>query len=165
VACGREFKTTVGAHKRCGALECMAHSGNCVICGIVFHTNRVSQKTCSRDCSNAHKKNLAAESQKRHWARVLAGKLDFLPPYLKLRFETLKRDGFACCYCGRTPQDGTKLHIDHVIPRAAGGTHDPENLKTACEECNLGKGDVLLDERAGLQTSEKAFPKKKASPF
>jgi 5-methylcytosine-specific restriction endonuclease McrA len=32
------------------------------------------------------------------------------------------------------------LHVDHVVPLAAGGTTSEGNLRTACEECNLGKG-------------------------
>jgi 5-methylcytosine-specific restriction endonuclease McrA len=32
------------------------------------------------------------------------------------------------------------LHVDHVVPVAAGGTTNEDNLRTACEECNLGKG-------------------------
>jgi 5-methylcytosine-specific restriction endonuclease McrA len=32
------------------------------------------------------------------------------------------------------------LHVDHVVPLAAGGTSSEGNLRTACEECNLGKG-------------------------
>jgi 5-methylcytosine-specific restriction endonuclease McrA len=31
------------------------------------------------------------------------------------------------------------LHVDHVVPLAAGGTTSEGNLRTACEECNLGK--------------------------
>jgi 5-methylcytosine-specific restriction endonuclease McrA len=32
------------------------------------------------------------------------------------------------------------LHVDHVVSVAAGGTTSEDNLRTACEECNLGKG-------------------------
>jgi 5-methylcytosine-specific restriction endonuclease McrA len=32
------------------------------------------------------------------------------------------------------------LHVDHVIPFVAGGATSEDNLVTACEECNLGKG-------------------------
>jgi 5-methylcytosine-specific restriction endonuclease McrA len=32
------------------------------------------------------------------------------------------------------------LHVDHVVPVAAGGVTIEDNLRTACEECNLGKG-------------------------
>ena len=59
----------------------------------------------------------------------------------QLRFRILARDGFRCRYCGRpgsTP--GVVLHVDHVVPVAAGGTSGEDNLRTACEECNLGKG-------------------------
>jgi 5-methylcytosine-specific restriction endonuclease McrA len=31
------------------------------------------------------------------------------------------------------------LHVDHVVPLAAGGATKEDNLRTACEECNLGK--------------------------
>jgi hypothetical protein len=55
-----------------------------------------------------------------------------------LRFDILNRDGFTCYYCGRRPPE-VKLHIDHRIPVAKGGATVPENLFTACLECNLGK--------------------------
>jgi 5-methylcytosine-specific restriction endonuclease McrA len=31
------------------------------------------------------------------------------------------------------------LHIDHIIPRKAGGTHDLDNLQVLCKACNLRK--------------------------
>lgn len=55
------------------------------------------------------------------------------------RFFVLSRDRFTCQYCGAKAPDVT-LHIDHVIPYSRGGTSSPENLKTACADCNLGKG-------------------------
>ena len=58
-----------------------------------------------------------------------------------LRFRILVRDGFRCRYCGRSGDaPGVVLHVDHVVPVAAGGTTSEDNLRTACEECNLGKG-------------------------
>lgn len=64
---------------------------------------------------------------------------------VKIRYEILKRDRFTCSYCGAHPPD-VLLEIDHVIPKAAGGSDDPDNLITACWDCNRGKGDRLLDE-------------------
>lgn len=62
-----------------------------------------------------------------------------------LRFDVLTRDGFRCCYCGRTPQDhGVALHVDHVVPRAKGGGETLDNLVTACLDCNLGKSDKRI---------------------
>ena len=60
----------------------------------------------------------------------------------KLRFNTLKRDNFTCQYCGRKAPE-VKLHIDHKIPKSKGGLDELNNLITACEDCNLGKGDSL----------------------
>jgi hypothetical protein len=62
------------------------------------------------------------------------------PLSAQLRFSVLQRDGFRCRYCGRTSREpGVVLHVDHVVPLAAGGATTEDNLLTACEECNLGK--------------------------
>jgi hypothetical protein len=57
----------------------------------------------------------------------------------KMRFEVFKRDGFTCVYCGGQPPK-VVLHCDHVVAVANGGTNDIDNLVTACDACNLGKG-------------------------
>ena len=57
----------------------------------------------------------------------------------KLRYEILKRDGFRCQICGASQEDGVKLHVDHIKPVARGGLTAPENLRTLCQSCNLGK--------------------------
>ena len=65
---------------------------------------------------------------------------------LSLRFRILERDRFTCVYCGRNPKDdGVKLEVDHIIPKAMGGKDIPENLVTACRDCNQGKKDFLTD--------------------
>jgi hypothetical protein len=56
-----------------------------------------------------------------------------------VRFEVFRRDSFTCQYCGRRAPK-VILHVDHVVPVAAGGTNDLENLRTACSICNEGKG-------------------------
>lgn len=62
----------------------------------------------------------------------------------RLRFEILRRDGFQCRYCGAKAPDAT-LAVDHVTPKALGGTDDPTNLVTACRDCNTGKASVAPD--------------------
>jgi hypothetical protein len=66
----------------------------------------------------------------------------------KMRFEILKRDNFACQYCGRRPGNGEDviLHIDHIYPASKGGEWSEDNLITSCRECNSGKSDILLEE-------------------
>lgn len=57
-----------------------------------------------------------------------------------LRYDILKRDGYKCKICGRSAEDGVKLHVDHIVPIAKGGKTIEENLQTLCQDCNLGKG-------------------------
>jgi hypothetical protein len=72
----------------------------------------------------------------------------------RTRFEIFKRDGFRCLYCGKSPP-AVILHVDHVLPVAEGGTNEPANLVTACQDCNLGKSDVLLSQKpASLKDTE-----------
>ena len=66
-------------------------------------------------------------------------------PDLRLRFRVLARDSFKCQACGRSPANeyGVQLHIDHVMPWSQGGPTTIENLRTLCERCNIGKGDMV----------------------
>ncbi|WP_331772923.1 HNH endonuclease (plasmid) [Embleya sp. NBC_00888] len=59
----------------------------------------------------------------------------------RLRYEILRRDDHTCRYCG-VKAPAVKLVVDHVVPQALGGTHEPSNLVAACEECNGGKASV-----------------------
>jgi hypothetical protein len=63
-------------------------------------------------------------------------------PSLALRFLVLKRDGFRCVACGRSPATdaGVELEIDHRQPWSDGGPTIAENLQTLCFNCNRGKG-------------------------
>ena len=58
-----------------------------------------------------------------------------------LRYDILKRDHGRCVLCGASPEDGVKLHVDHIIPVSKGGKTTPENLRTLCDRCNIGKKD------------------------
>jgi len=57
----------------------------------------------------------------------------------RVRYRILHRDGFRCKACGRGPNNGVKLTIDHVIPVDWGGGNEESNLQTLCMECNEGK--------------------------
>lgn len=65
----------------------------------------------------------------------------------RLRFLVMRRDGFRCQQCGRSPAitPGTVLVIDHVHPWSKGGETIYENLRTLCEVCNGGKSNLSLD--------------------
>lgn len=52
-----------------------------------------------------------------------------------IRLAVLQRDHYRCQQCGRPAN-----HVDHVIPKARGGTDHPSNLQALCASCNLEKG-------------------------
>lgn len=61
------------------------------------------------------------------------------------RWAIFARDGFRCRYCGlQAGQDGIELHVDHVISLADGGDNRMDNLVSACQACNGGKGAKSL---------------------
>jgi 5-methylcytosine-specific restriction endonuclease McrA len=55
----------------------------------------------------------------------------------EVRQYLLEKWGRACSYCGK--QD-TPLQVEHIHPRANGGTHRVSNLCLACQPCNKAKG-------------------------
>lgn len=80
----------------------------------------------------------------------------------RVRFEVFKRDMFTCMYCGRRPPE-VVLEVDHVHPKAKGGTDDLDNLVTSYWDCNRGKaakglGDAVpaVDELGRLAAIQEA---------
>ncbi len=61
----------------------------------------------------------------------------------RLRAKILMRDGAKCQMCGASPQSGARLHVDHIHPWSKGGETSLENLRILCEQCNIGKGDLM----------------------
>ncbi len=110
---------------------------NCIICKELFESKWGSYKFCSKKCV---KKQQMIDFQNKKTSKNIN--------YLTLRFSVLKRDDFQCKYCGRSAyENGVKLHVDHLFPRSRGGEDNKSNLITSCLECNLGKGDILLEKR------------------
>ena len=63
------------------------------------------------------------------------------------RKNVLRRDGHRCQYCGST---SPPITVDHIMPRALGGSDSWENLVAACIRCNNLKGSRTPD-KAGLR--------------
>jgi len=62
---------------------------------------------------------------------------------LKSRFEFMKKFNFTCQYCGRKAPE-VVFHVDHIYPVSKGGDDNVKNLTLACDECNLGKGSIII---------------------
>jgi 5-methylcytosine-specific restriction endonuclease McrA len=69
-----------------------------------------------------------------------------IPPRLSLpvsRRWVLRRDGYACQYCGRTD---VELTMDHVLPVSRGGQTTWTNVVAACVPCNRKKANRTPEE-------------------
>jgi 5-methylcytosine-specific restriction endonuclease McrA len=55
----------------------------------------------------------------------------------ELREYLLEKWGRKCTYCGK---ENIPLQIEHIVPRAKGGSNSVSNLCLACEKCNRAKG-------------------------
>ncbi len=55
----------------------------------------------------------------------------------EVREYLLEKWGRRCAYCAAV---GTPLQVEHIVPRARGGTNRVSNLTLACELCNTAKG-------------------------
>ena len=63
-----------------------------------------------------------------------------------LRAFVYHRDKGKCQYCGKGPGKDNPLTMDHIVPKAAGGTDRPDNITTACRQCNYAKGDIPVEQ-------------------
>ncbi len=63
----------------------------------------------------------------------------FIPKVLREKIAV--EAGYRCGYC-LTPQEFTAMpmHVEHIIPYAAGGPSTEDNLWLACPLCNAHKG-------------------------
>lgn len=75
-----------------------------------------------------------AEIQNRRRARLLAA---FVAPVDPVAIRD--RDGGLCGICG-SPVALADQSMDHIIPLARGGTHEPANVQLAHRRCNSSKG-------------------------
>jgi 5-methylcytosine-specific restriction endonuclease McrA len=101
--------------------------------------SRPSRRSSVRARSSA----AAARDGTRNSTRPRAGvRLVHVAMKRAMRKVALRDCGQRCVYCA-VPLDQHTATLDHVVPLARGGAHDPGNLVVACAPCNRLKGDLL----------------------
>jgi 5-methylcytosine-specific restriction endonuclease McrA len=79
----------------------------------------------------------------------------------EVREALLEKWSRACAYCGVS---GVPLQIEHIIPKARGGSNRFSNLTLACEDCNQRKGalpvEVFLADQPQVLARIKAIQRK-----
>lgn len=114
-------------------------TGQCRICSAWF-THWNMDVTCSTACLLELERERTITA--RHKRRALKKNAFVANVHRRRVFEA---DGYRCHICKRkTDQTKQVPHpraptIDHVIPLACGGTHEPANVRTACFLCNATK--------------------------
>lgn len=158
----------------------------CVICGKEFKVDkRLSNKTCSHECSVTNKKkreNAKATRRKQNRRAEMLGVL----VDRDINLETLRRrDNNVCWICGKEtdPTDYKTINgtiivgesypsIDHLLPLARGGKHEWGNVGLAHKGCNSQRGatlcvrvDELTREEARRFARERCKNKKEVIQF
>ena len=59
--------------------------------------------------------------------------------WVKLRRAILARDLWLCQVCLDSGRPTQATEVDHIEPKANGGTDDPDNLRAICSRCHAIK--------------------------
>lgn len=122
-------------------------AGACRMCG-TFFVSFNTDVTCSTECFQAKRRDAAHAA--RHRRRALKRSAFVAPVYRKKVFES---DGYRCHICNKMTNRNAKVPhpmaptLDHLVPLAKGGTHEPINCRTAHFLCNATKGDRLAGDQ------------------
>src|SRR5690606_32034781 len=117
--------------------------GNCLRCGRSFCAyNEVGIALyCSTRCQRRDSKDRRRARQHGAYVRPV------------VRRQVFERDRWICQLCGKPTKRDAVLHhplapvLDHIIPLARGGTHEPRNTQCAHFICNSRKGDRAVGEQ------------------
>jgi 5-methylcytosine-specific restriction protein A len=66
--------------------------------------------------------------------------------WVKLRRMIMSRDAGLCQPCRAAGRVTFAAQVDHIVPKARGGTDDPENLQAICRKCHQAKTDLEKNE-------------------
>lgn len=116
-------------------------AGTCKVCDYHF-VSPMPSATCSMDCQTTYFNQMRRIAKDRRRSRERDAYVENV-----YRKQVFKRDGYRCHLCCKKV-DPTKQvphpkapTLDHIIPLACGGKHEPSNCRTACFRCNSTKGD------------------------
>ena len=59
--------------------------------------------------------------------------------WVKLRERILRRDDYLCQPCLAKGRPTQATEVDHITPKAKGGTDDDGNLQSICNPCHVSK--------------------------
>lgn len=115
-----------------GRASCPWYYKTCAWCDDPFTTEREAQIYCTTKCSESRKASMNGRKPR---------------PYRRYAQLVYQRDNYVCHLCGKHTlkawDENNKAQsptLDHIIPKSQGGPDTPDNLATACFECNVRRG-------------------------
>lgn len=122
--------------------DCLTH-WTCTDCGETKPLDEFAIQRTKRTGRTSYCKPCGAD-RRRRWAKENPGKVRRNRWKVAVdRHAIFERDEGVCHLCG-DPAERENFHLDHVVPRARGGSDDPSNLKVSHPACNMAKGARIL---------------------
>lgn len=76
------------------------------------------------------------------WSRISRHERGYGTAWSKLRLRILARDKHLCQPCLRKGIVHPGNEVDHIVPKAKGGTDDESNLQAICREAHREKTTI-----------------------
>lgn len=102
-----------------------------------FRDRRANQTPAERKALNEYMRAYRKANPDIDWNKRQRKRAARQPGRVVRRQEIWERDNGTCRLCGKKI-DGD-YHIDHIVPLALGGTHEPANCQLAHPACNQEK--------------------------
>ena len=133
-----------GQDQRVNWPACRVFVPSCAVCDKPFVT-RYTRATCSPSCAEVKRRDDKREGRHRYRARKRQA---FVAPVSPRAI--FHRDRWCCHLCGKAIRQRDVVPaplapvLDHVVPLAQGGTHEPANVRAAHYLCNSIKSDGFM---------------------
>lgn len=73
------------------------------------------------------------------WSKLSRQERGYGAAWQRLRKEILIRDHHLCQPCMAKGRPTQATEVDHIKPKAKGGTDEPRNLRAICKDCHRDK--------------------------
>ncbi|NBV62796.1 MAG: HNH endonuclease, partial [Rhodobacteraceae bacterium] len=83
------------------------------------------------------------------WSKLSRHQRGYDNEWVKLRRQIIARDNGLCQACLTSGRPTPFAAVDHIVPKAKGGTDHPDNLQCLCGPCHEAKTQAEAAEAQG----------------
>ena len=73
------------------------------------------------------------------WGKTSRHARGYGAAWVRLREQVMQRDTWLCQSCRKQGYVERATQVDHIVPKAKGGTDHMDNLQSLCEKCHVDK--------------------------